>query len=482
MENFQKDQLIKNNFISRLDLLKTAGGGFGALAFNSLSASSQQNLNPLAPKTPALPGKAKSVIWLFMNGGQSHVDTWDYKPELTKKDGKELPGYDKNTGFFANSAGPLMKSPWKFKQHGQCGKWVSELFPHLSKQVDRMSFIHSCYAKSNNHSPALFMMNTGTTSMGFPCVGSWVSYGLGSVNQNLPGFVVMADPLDRGLPKGHASNWGAGFLPGAYQGTYLKPKGKPIDNLSKLAHISPKAQRSYLDLVSELNHHHAQKHPQEAELYARMESFELAYRMQNSAPEALDINAEPEHIKAMYGLNNKKSVHFGKQCLTARRLVERGTRFIQIYSGGMENQRSWDGHNNIQENHSGFAQETDQPIAGLIQDLEQRGLLEETLIVCCGEFGRLPISQKSKYPGRDHNPHAFTTWMCGGGTKGGVSYGATDEVGFKAVENRVSIADLHATILELIGLDHHSLSFPYNGLDAKLTGVADVRVVNEIIA
>ncbi len=488
MNHTDKNNLIKQNFHSRLDLLKQAGCGFGSLALAGMMSPKNllaSDLNPLAPKTPALPAKAKSVIWLFMNGGQSHVDTWDYKPELAKKDGQELKGFDKKTGFFANQAGPLMKSPWEFKQYGQSGKWVSDLFPHLSKQVDKMSFVHSCYGKSNNHSPALFMMATGSTQMGFPCVGSWVTYGLGSANQNLPGFVVMADPLDRGLPKGHAANWGAGFLPGAYQGTYLKPKGLPIDNLNKLKHLSAKGQRDYLDLVSELNHHHAVHHPKEADLAARIESFELAYRMQNSAPEAMDVNSEPEHIKKLYGIDQKPTSHFGKQCLTARRLVERATRFIQIYSGGNENSRSWDGHNDIKKNHSGFAQETDQPIAALIQDLEQRGLLDETLIVCCGEFGRLPIVQRSpgaSNAGRDHNPHAFTTWFCGGGSKGGTSYGATDEIGFKAVQDRVSIADLHATILTLTGIDHHELTFPYNGLDARLTGVEDVRVIKEIIA
>ena len=419
-----------------------------------------------------------------MNGGQSHVDTWDYKPALAKMDGKELAGFDKNIGFFPGQVGPLMKSPWEFKQHGESGKWVSSLFPHISKHVDKMAFVHSCYAKSNNHSPALFMMNTGETQKGFPCVGSWVTYGLGSENQNLPGFVVMADPLERGFPKGHASNWGSGFLPGVYQGTYLKPKGNPIDNLRKSQKLSVKEQRGYLDLVNELNHHHAVKHPQEAELAARIESFELAYRMQTTAPEALDINSEPEHIKKMYGLDNKKCTHFAKQCLTARRLVERGTRFVQIYSGGTENQQSWDGHREIVKNHSGFASETDQPIAGLIQDLAERGLLDETLIVYCGEFGRLPIVQKSssKELGRDHNPHAFTSWFCGGGVKGGVTHGSTDEVGFKAVENRVSVHDLHATILNLIGLDHQKLSVPFNGLDTRLTGVKPAKPVKEIIA
>ncbi|MCG8583255.1 MAG: DUF1501 domain-containing protein, partial [Pirellulales bacterium] len=317
--------------------------------------------DPLAPKKPHFAAKAKSVIWLFINGGPSHVDTWDYKPALEKLDGKPLDGFDPETGFFKNQVGGLMKSPFKFKQYGQSGKWVSDLFPHLSQHVDKMAFVHSGYTKSNNHSPALFMMNTGMPRMGFPCAGSWVTYGLGSESRNLPAFVAMSDPLNRGLPKGHAANWGAGFLPSVYQGTWFKPSGEPIENLRRPKKMSAEQQRRQLDLIANLNKHHLATNGEDAELAARIESFELAYRMQSAAPEALDLESEPAHVQKLYGLDNKKCAHFAKQCLTARRMVERGVRFVQIYSGGMENQRSWDGHADILGNHTQFAGETDQP-------------------------------------------------------------------------------------------------------------------------
>jgi hypothetical protein len=472
--------------LTRRQLLAQSGGGLGMLALASLFAeqglaATNEPLNPLAPKVAHFPAKAKSVIWLFMNGGPSQVDTWDYKPELEKRDGKELEGFDKNTGFFTDNVGPVMKSPFKFAQHGQSGKWVSEIFPHMAKHVDDMAFIHSCHTESNNHSPALFMINTGMTRMGFPCVGSWVTYGLGTQSQDLPAFCVMSDPLGRGLPKGYSQNWGAGFIPSIYQGTWLKPQGEAIDNLKPPAEMTSEQQRAQLDLLAKLNkHRQALTHPDELELSARIESFELAYRMQIAAPEAIDITKETEETQKAYGVDNQKCTHFAKQCLMARRLVERGVRFVQIYSGGMENERSWDGHTNIVANHGGFAAETDQPIGALLADLKQRGLLESTLVIWGGEFGRLPIVQKGG-TGRDHNPHAFTFWLAGGGVKGGVSYGATDELGHKAVQDKVSVNDLHATILHLLGLDHKKLTFRLNGRDFRLTDVAG-RVVKEVIA
>ncbi len=481
---------------SRREWLQRCGGGAGILGLASLLADlgvdSLGNavhaatpkavpVDPLAPKKPHFTGRAKSVIWLFINGGPSQVDTWDYKPELAKRHGQRIKNFDNKTGFFQNAVGGLMKSPFEFQQYGECGKWVSSLFPYLSQHVDKMSFIHSGHTESNNHSPALFMMQTGMTRMGFPCVGSWATYGLGSESRNLPAFVVMSDPKGRGLPKGHALNWGAGFLPSVYQGTHLRPKGDPIDNLKRPAELTETTQRAQLDLLSSLNGEHLETRPEEAELAARIESFELAYRMQIAAPEAIDINLESAHTRAAYGVDNDKSSHFGKQCLIARRLVERGVRFVQIYSGGMANQRSWDGHNDIKGNHSGFAQETDQPVAALLTDLEQRGLLEDTLVIWGGEFGRLPVAQTGSKPGRDHNPHAFTTWMAGGGTKGGVSYGETDDIGFRAAVNKVTVNDLHATILHLLGFDHERLTYNYNGRDFRLTDVAG-KVVREIIA
>ncbi|MEW6304893.1 MAG: DUF1501 domain-containing protein [Verrucomicrobiota bacterium] len=474
---------------TRRDFLRRTGAGCGLLALATLlrdagflapAQAGNVPANPMLPHAGHFQAKAKSIIWLFMNGGQSQVDTWDYKPELARRDGKEFEGFDKNTGFFTNQVGPLMKSPFTFAQYGKSGTWASEIFPNLVQHVDDLAFIHSCHTETNNHSPALFQMNTGFSRMGFPCVGSWITYGLGSENQSLPGFVVMYDTLGRGVPKGHAQNWGAGFLPGVFQGTALNIQGAPINNLVRDEHMTDRQQRAQLDLIKKLNKHY-QERTEESELAARIESFELAYRMQMAAPEALDVSKEPKSIQRLYGLEDKRCAHFAKQCLMARRLVERGVRFVQIYSGGMENERSWDGHVDIAGNHRQFAGETDQPIAALLTDLKQRGMLENTLVLCCGEFGRLPVSQKSAKPGRDHNPHAFTTWMAGGGAKGGVHYGETDELGHKAVVNKVSINDLHATVLHLLGIDHERLTYRFNGRDFRLTDVAG-HVVKEVIA
>jgi hypothetical protein len=475
------------SFASRREFLGRIGNGFGLLALAGLLNETDARAavidprRPLAPRPGHFPAKAKSVIWLFMNGGQSHVDTWDYKPELTRRDGQALPNFDNATGFFPDQVGGLMKSPFKFAQHGQSGTWVSEIFPNLARHVDKMAFLYSCWTDSNNHAPALFKVNSGMARMGFPCLGSWVTYGLGTETENLPAFVVMYDTLGRGIPKGHAQNWGAGFLPGIYQGTALRPQGAPIDDLVRSPEMNEAQQRSQLDLLDRLNRRHLARGPVEPELTARVETFELAYRMQMAAPEAIDVTRETPAIQKLYGLDNPKCTHFAKQCLIARRLVERGVRCVQIYSGGMENQLSWDGHLDIAGNHRGFAQETDVPIAGLLTDLQQRGLLDATLVVCGGEFGRLPVAQKSATPGRDHNPHAFTVWMAGGGAKGGVHYGKTDDVGLRAEVDRVSVHDLHATILHLLGLDHKRLTFRYNGRDFRLTDVSG-NVVRAVLA
>jgi hypothetical protein len=479
---------------SRRRLLKRAGGGLGLVALADLLTSADLlaadatttvkktgAINPLAARPAHFAAKAKRVIWLFMNGGQSQVDTWDYKPQLAKRDGQSLAGFDNKTGFFPEQVGGLMKSPFKFTQHGQSGTWTSEIFPNLAQHVDDLAFIHSCFTETNNHSPALFQINTGMSRMGFPCVGSWVTYGLGTESQNLPGFVVMYDTLGRGLPKGHSLNWGAGFLPGVFQGTALNPNGEPIDNLTRPKNLSPERQRAQLDLLALLNRQHQEQHPAEAEMNARIESFELAYRMQMQAPEVLDISRESEATRKLYGLDDKRCTHFARQCLMARRLVESGVRFVQIYSGGMENERSWDGHIDIAGNHRQFAGETDVPIAGLLTDLKARGLLDSTLVICAGEFGRLPVAQKGAKPGRDHNPHAFTAWFAGGGVRGGMHYGETDEIGLRAAVNRVSINDLHGTILHLLGMDHERLTYRFSGRDFRLTDVAG-RVVKEIIA
>ena len=467
----------------RRNWLQHCGMGAGMLALGGMLARPSRGgsvpINPLAAKDSHFASPVRAVIWLFINGGPSPVDTWDYKPALEKWDGKSIKEFDSTfedtTGFFKNSVGDLMRSPFAFRQHGESGKWVSDLFPNLARHVDKMAFIHSLHSESNNHSPALFMMNSGFPRMGFPCVGSWATYGLGCESDELPGFVVMSDPLGRGLPKGHAANWGAGFLPSVYQGTWLKPDGVPIDNLSRLPDVSAQRQLDELGLLRALNEQHLSSHAGESELAARIESFELAYRMQSSAPETLDLLQEPAYIRSAYGLEDQRCAHFGAQCLMARRMVERGVRFIQIYSGGTENQQSWDGHADIVGNHTQFAGETDQPIAALLSDLEQRGLLESTLVIWGGEFGRLPIAQKGDKPGRDHNPHAITYWLAGGQIRGGVSYGASDEIGFRATENRVHVNDLH-----LMGLDHEQLTYVYNGRHFRLTDVAG-QVIHQVI-
>ena len=475
--------------LTRRQALLRAGGGFGAIALAALlnaptpaRALGASALNPLAPRRPHSPGRAKSVIWIFANGGPSQVDTWDYKPELQRRDGKTLEGFDPKTGFFPSAVGPLMKSPFAWAQHGQSGTWAPDLFPNLAQHTDKMAFIHSCFTNSNNHSPALFMMNTGVTRMGYPCVGSWVTYGLGSVSENLPSFVVMSDPNGRGLPKGNALNWGAGFLPSVFQGTWLRPQGEAIANLKPPANLNETRQRAQLDLLAHLNRAALAQSAAESELAARIESFELAYRMQTAAPEAFDVRREPEHIQRLYGLDQKPCAHFAAQCLTARRMVERGVRFVQIYSGGMDNQMSWDCHADLVGNHRGFAREVDLPVAGLLADLAQRGLLEDTLVIWAGEFGRLPVAQTGGKPGRDHNPHAFTVWLAGGGVKGGTHYGETDEIGHKAAVDRVHVRDFHATLLALLGLDHEQHTFRFQGLDQRLTGVEHARIVREIMA
>lgn len=482
---------------TRRQLLTQAGCGFGLLGLqallhdesvlNSASAAAlgDRAIAPLAARRTHFPPKAKRVIWIFANGGPSQVDTWDYKPALEKWHGKSLTEFDEaftnTTGFFKNAVGSLMKSPFRFTPRGECGKMISSIFPYLGQHVDKMAFVHSCYSESNNHSTALFKMNCGLPRMGYPCVGSWVTYGLGSSSQNLPGFVVMSDPKGRGLPKGHASNWSAGFLPGVYQATHLKPQGEPIENLSRPEPLTDQLQRNQLDFLRQTNEFHRESLAAEAELDARIQSFELAYRMQSAAPEAMRLDEEPKHIRELYGLLDKKCEHFGKQCLVARRLVERGVRFVQIYSGGTENQRSWDGHNDIHGNHTQFAGETDRPVAGLLSDLQQRGMLSDTLVVWAGEFGRLPIAQKGAKPGRDHNPHCLSTWMAGGGIRGGISYGESDELGYKAAVDRVHVNDLHATILHLLGMDHLRLTYRHNGRDFRLTDVAG-EVLQKIIA
>jgi len=471
---------------ARRQFLQQAGLGFGSLALASLlnadsHAAPVVNADPLAPKASHFPAKVKSVIWLFMTGAPSQVDTWDYKPELQKRDGQQLAGADPKTGFFSTS-GKCLKSPFEWKQHGQSGTWVSDLFPHLSQHVDKMCFLHSMYLRQNNHAPASIELMCGTNRPGLPALGAWLTYGLGSMNQDLPSYVVMHDTR----PRGDDQIWSAGFLPKSYQALALDARRKEaIDNLVRDARHNDAQQRSQLEVLRRLNQEHAAARPTQTDLAARINSYELAYRMQMAAPEALDIARETEATHQQYGLKNPECATFGRQCLIARRLVERGVRFVQIFAGkgvggdGSVNDVPWDCHSDVQTNHRSCGLHTDQPAAALLGDLASRGLLDSTLVIWGGEFGRTSDSQGAK--GRDHNPNGFTIWMAGAGVKGGFHYGATDDFGYKAVTNKVHVNDLHATLLHLLGLNHEQLTYRFNGRDFRLTDVAG-NVIPDILA
>lgn len=482
------------DFHARRRFLRQAGLGAGSLALTSL-LSDQGLLSSRAAESPSVDAerpqlletrqphfapKAKSIIWLFMPGSPSQVDTFDYKPQLQQCDGQKLEGADPKTGFFTTS-GKALKSPFHFAQHGESGAWVSEIFPHTARHVDDMAFIYSCYSQSNNHTPAMLEMNSGMFLQGRPSVGSWLTYGLGTENQNLPGFVV----LHGHMPRGGKPIWSPGFLPKVYQPTSIDGRNAtPISNLNRYGKMTAQQQRAQLDVLKAMNARHQQLRPHEADLAARLESFELAYRMQTAAPEAMDVSEETEVTQQAYGVDQKETELVAKQCITARRLIERGVRFVQIYAGtngggGGVADVPWDGHSDIGGNHRIAARSVDQPIGALLADLKARGLLNDTLVIWGGEFGRTSDSQGSK--GRDHNPNAFTMWMAGGGIKGGVQYGASDEFGYKAVENRVGVNDLHATILHLMGIDHEKLTYRFNGRDYRLTDVAG-SLIREVMA
>jgi len=456
-------------FFNRRDFLKKAGAGFGSLALADLLGASELEaapkpaarpapaLDPLAPKRPHYAPKAKSIIWLFMEGGPSGVDLFDPKPELTRRHGQKF-----NIDVFNGDPGPLMRSPFTFQQYGQSGAWVCDRYPNVAKHVDEIAFIKSCYTESNNHVPALYQINTGIPRAGFPSAGAWVTYGLGSESRNLPGYVVLGN--NQGV-KGGPINWSAGFLPAGYQGTLFRSQGTPVLNLKRPEHVTRDDQRAQIDLLNQLNSEHLQQHEGEADLLARVQSFELAFRMQMEATGLVDFSDEKPEMRSLYGLDQNVSRNFGTKCLMARRLVERGVRFVQVYSDG-----EWDAHGALTANHTNHCAATDQPIHGLLTDLKQRGLLDDTLVIWGGEFGRMPVSQGGD--GRDHNPHGFLTWMAGAGIKGGVSYGETDEIGYKAAVDRVSVHDLHATMLHLVGIDHERLTYQHNGRRFRLTDVA----------
>jgi hypothetical protein len=473
---------------TRREFLWQAGGGFVGTALAWMlardgflqSASAAPSASPLAAKPPHFAPKAKSCIFLFMYGGPSHMDLFDPKPELTKRTGQPMPSLESDPRFQHknNNGKPLMASPFKFNKYGQAGIEVSELFPKLGGCVDDLAIIRSCYADSFAHGSGLLQMNTGFLRQGYPSLGSWVTYGLGSVNENLPGYVVMLD--HRGGPIGGAPNWGAGFMPATYQGTQFRTTGDPLIDLSPAPGVTRAQQRQQLDLLSKFGKMHKTGLPRESELAARIESYELAFRMQQHAPEAVDLASETAETVELYGLNNPNTEKFGRRCLLARRLVERGVRFVQVYSGGGHLDENWDAHPGVKHNHELHCGETDQPIAALITDLKRRGLLDETLIVWGGEFGRTPTSEGSN-GGRDHNPRGFSMWMAGGGIKGGQAYGATDDFGYAAVEKKVHVHDIHATILHLMGLDHEALTYFHSSREMRLTDV-EGHVVQDLIA
>ncbi|HSI36690.1 MAG: DUF1501 domain-containing protein [Phycisphaerae bacterium] len=435
--------------------------------------------NPLAPKPAMLPAKAKSVIFLFMYGGPSQVDTFDYKPALYPLDGKTIEVKTKGRGGSKNQ-GRVVGPKWNFKQYGQCGKHVSELFPYTARCVDDIAFIHSMTADSPIHGSAMLQMNSGKILSGSPCLGSWVNYGLGSVNQNLPGFVVMLDPT--GGPISGAKNWSSGYMPAVYQGTILRSSGAPILDLETPAGVTREMQRDLLDTLGDYNRQHQTARVDNSNLAARISSYELAYRMQSHAPDAVDVNAEPAEVKELYGINDKRTENFGRRCLLARRLVERGVRFVQIYSGGNHNDANWDAHGDLVKNHTLHAGNTDRAIAGLLTDLKRTGLLDSTLVVWGGEFGRQPTAEYAQGTGRDHNAYGFTMWMAGGGIKGGISVGETDELGAAAVKDRFHVKHLHATILHQLGIDPNRLAYFHSGLDQKLVGVEPVEPIKQVIA
>jgi len=473
--------------VDRREFLWRFGGGLGGIALSCLLGEQQLLADQPQPRAEFNGGlhhraRAKRVVQLFMSGAASQCDTFDYKPELIRRHGQKFdPGG--TVELFQSSAENCMKSPWEWQQHGQCGKWVSSLVPNLATCVEDMAFIHSMISKSNVHGPATFMQNTGFVLPGFPHMGAWVSYGLGSLNRNLPTFVVLPDV--RGFAPNGPANWSAGFLPAAHQGTMIRVgKPNPIFDLfppSNAKFISKESERDSLVLLEKLNREHQNARADDSRLQARIASYELAARLQLSAPEVLDISGETEATKKLYGLSDQATEDFGRRCLIARRLLERGVRFVQVWSGADNGfpRRNWDSHENLQKDHADMGRSMDQGAAALIKDLKARGLLDDTVVLWTTEFGRMPCSQSGK--GRDHNPFGFTNWLAGGGIKGGVSYGATDEWSYKAVQQPAYCYDLHATILHLLGIDHEKLTFRHNGIDRRLTDVHG-DVIQELLA
>lgn len=462
---------------TRREFVWQTGAGFGGAALSAMLG--RDGFFPGAAANELPVAKAKSVIFLFMYGGPSHIDTFDYKPSMKGMDGKTANVKTHGRGGH-RTGGRIVEPRWDFHPAGQCGKPISTLYPHLAQQVDDIAFLHSMTADSPIHGSAMLMMNSGKILSGSPAMGSWVNYGLGTVNEDLPGYVVMLDPA--GGPISGAKNWSSGYMPATLGGTLFKGQGAPILNLGRQPGMTEPVQRRLIDSIRSANARHEQSRMGNDDLSSRIAGYELAFRMQASAPEAVDLSGEDQRTHAMYGIDRPDTKDFGTRCLLARRLVERGVRFVQLYSGGAHNDDNWDAHGDLELNHNRNAGRTDLPIAGLLADLKQRGMLDETLVVWGGEFGRQPTAEYPKGTGRDHNAFGFTMWMAGGGIRGGISYGSTDELGSRAVESPTHVKRVHATILHQLGLDPNGLSYFHGGLDQKLVGVEPVQPIREIIA
>jgi hypothetical protein len=468
---------------SRRDFLMRAGAGFGGLALAALMTRDAARggarctaANPLAPRPPHLPARARSVIFCFIDGGPSHIDLFDPKPQLKKLAGKPLPSSFPRpmTAMGSTANTPLLASNRTFKQHGRSGLWVSDWYPEIARCVDDLAVIRSCRADGQTHVASVCQMNTGILRPGHPSLGAWALYGLGTTCDTLPGFVILTDyEVD---PPGGDRNWSTGFMPATYQGTKFSTGKTPILYADPPAGMNDRRQRAKVDYINELNHLYAARRGDSDPIEARIAAYELAYRMQSSAPDAVDLARETAETRRLYGLDRPETARNGRNCLLARRLVERGVRFVQLYCGSGS---KWDAHSDLEGNHTQYCRESDKPIAGLLQDLKRRGMLDSTLVIWGGEFGRTPMSESGN--GRDHNPFGFTMWMAGGGVKGGIAYGATDEIGLYAVDKPVHVHDVHATILYLLGLDHKELTFLHDGRDERLTGTSG-QVIHDIIA
>ena len=477
------DRLSATHLLSRRQMLAQAGAGLGSIALAAMlsrdnasrAAAPRTVVNPLAPRAPHFTPRAQRVIYLFMHGGPSHVDLFDPKPELVRCAGQPLP---ESVGPVMTrrkvAQNPLMAPVKPFRPRGAAGLPISDFLPHIAELADELCVLRSCHGDSVNHPQSVYQMNTGSILMGRPSLGSWVTYGLGSENDSLPAFVVLLEP--GGGIKGGPPAWGNGYLPATFQGTTFRTGATPIVDLRPQPAISAQEQRGTLDYLRTLNRRHSDERGVESALEARIASYELAYRMQAAAPDVVELADETADTLALYGIGEEQTDEFGRRCLLARRLLERGVRFVQLYSGDTD---GWDAHNDVAKNHGKYARKTDKPIAGLLRDLRRRGLLDDTLVAWGGEFGRMPMSEQGK--GRDHNPWGYSVWLAGAGVRGGYAYGATDPFGLRAVEGKVHVHDLHATLLHLLGLDHESLTFSHNGREERLTDVAG-RVVKEIMA